>query len=260
MKKCMVCGGQGERTEIHGYVRPDKYETWVGISGIKRLWVRCKDCGFHWQLRNYPIERLEKIYERGYRDKEFRGESIEEAYKRIVELPHSENVERYVWFASHIKWKDSKNVLDIGSGLGVWPAILSDAEYHVTCVDTNIISAGFIANTLDMPCYYDLEDVDGEFDVVSLVHVLEHITDLSGFLQQVRKRTRVGGHLFVEVPDKIGFKSLPKDHDDFNSCHVWSFGVNSLASVMVKNGFRVVAARCVKYSGRGLSRVLMLCS
>ena len=177
----------------------------------------------------------------------------------VVGHPYSENVARYVWFASHIKYKESRNVLDIGSGLGVWPAILSDAEYDVTCVDMNELSAEFISDTLEMPCYYNLEDATGEFDVVSLIHVLEHITDLSGFLKQVRKRLRVGGKLFVEVPDSVGFGSQPKEHDDFNSCHVWSFNISHLANVLGSNGFRVVATRCIEYSGRGLSRILMLC-
>ena len=72
MTKCMICGGQGERTKF-GYTTPDKYEIVVGLKNIKRLWVRCEDCGFHWQLRNYPIGDLEVIYKRLYREREFYG-------------------------------------------------------------------------------------------------------------------------------------------------------------------------------------------
>jgi len=70
-----------------------------------------------------------------------------------------------------------------------------------------------------------------------LVHVLEHIQDLDGFLQQVRMRLRKGGYLFVEVPDSIEFDRLKKEDDDFNSCHQWSFDLGSLYKVLEKNGF-----------------------
>ena len=70
--RCAVCGGKPKKTKF-GYVGADKYEKWMGING-KRLWVRCKGCGFHWQLRNYQINRIEGIYLNDYRSKEFRGE------------------------------------------------------------------------------------------------------------------------------------------------------------------------------------------
>ena len=238
-KKCIICGGKPVKTKF-GYCKPDKYEKWVGLEDIKRLWVRCEDCGFYWQLRNYPLSKLEKIYENGYRNADFRGETIKEAYNRIesYRLTHeSENEERYVWFARNIKFKEARKVLDVGSGIGVWPKILSDAGFDVTCVDTNRDSVDFISQELGMSCCYDLRDVNGYFDTVTLIHVLEHILDIDGFLEQVRLRLRKGGYLFVEVPESSEFETLDKDHDEFNSCHQWFFDTQGLSRVLERNGF-----------------------
>jgi len=254
--RCVICGGNPRKTKF-GYTKPDKYEKWVGIENVKRLWVRC-ECGFYWQLRNYPLSRLEKIYVDGYRDPGFRGETIAEAYKRLRYIKESENEERYFWFASRLSFKKSRKVLDIGSGVGVWPAILKAADYEVTCVETNTDSIDFIYDHLGIKCYRNLSNVGGTFDTVSLIHVLEHIEDIDGFLKAVRKKLR--GYLFVEVPDSEEFELLDKDHDEFNSCHVNFFDMASLYRVLKRNGFKPFDASKVRYKSRGLTRLLMLCN
>lgn len=259
-KECLVCGGTPEKTKF-GYRKPDKYEIWLGIKNVKRLWVRCVDCGFYWQLRNYPLSKFSKLYFDGYRDPRFRSETIKQAYDRVQfyrTTGESENEERYLWFAYQVDFEDARKVLDVGSGLGVWPKILKDAEFDVTCVDENIDSVNFISEELEMQCYYHLNDVRGYFDTVTLIHVLEHIEDLDGFLKQVRMRLRKGGHLFIEVPDNMEFNWLHKDHDDFNSCHQWFFGLQSLCKVLERNGFTPKEST-VKCPG-SKARILMLCT
>jgi SAM-dependent methyltransferase len=256
-KKCIICGGKPEKTKF-GYCKPDKYEKWVGLEDIKRLWVKCKDCGFYWQMRNYPLSKLETIYAAGYRSRSLQGETIEAAYFRVQSYRvtgTSENEPRYLWFAKNIKYLKANKVLDVGSGLGVWPKILQDAGFDVTCVDTNWDSVRFIQD-LGMKCYYHLSDVVGQFDTVSLIHILEHIQDIDGFLKQVR--ARLNGYLFVEVPESSEFDFLSKHHDDFNSCHQWFFNYDSLWKVLERNGFSPFT-RIVRRK-HGKSRLLMLCN
>jgi len=259
-KECIICGGKPEKTKF-GYTKPDKYEKWIGLKDIKRLWVKCEGCGFHWQLRNYPLSKFDELYKDWYRHPQFRGEDILEAYTRVQFYRitgESENEARYVWFAKNIKFDHARNVLDVGSGLGVWPKILKDAEFYVTCVDTNTDSVDFISQDLGMKCYYDLKDVHGYFDTVTLVHVLEHIQDLDGFLEQIRIRLRNGGYLFVEVPNSHEFYDLDKDHDDFNSTHQWFFDFNNLWKVLERNGFDPF--RYGIHTQKGKSRIRMLCN
>ena len=99
-KRCIICGGKPVKTKF-GYRKPDKYEKWIGLKDIKRLWVKCKGCGFHWQLRNYPLSKFDELYRDWYRHPQFRGENIKEAYTRIQNYRltyESENEARYVWF------------------------------------------------------------------------------------------------------------------------------------------------------------------
>ncbi len=46
----------------------------------------------------------------------------------------------------------------------------------------------------------DFADLDGAFDMISLIHVLEHIEGPVPFLKRIASRLAPGGRLFIEVP------------------------------------------------------------
>jgi len=72
--KCIACDSYIGAT-VFRYDEPDKYEKWMGLGHIKRAWKKC-ECGMYQQDRNYPVEFLEKIYEDGYRDVDFRKDAL----------------------------------------------------------------------------------------------------------------------------------------------------------------------------------------
>jgi SAM-dependent methyltransferase len=59
-----------------------------------------------------------------------------------------------------------------------------------------------------------LADIPGEFQFVSLIHVLEHIENPAAFLTDARERLIDGGCLFIEVPHYVDnpFELLIADH------------------------------------------------
>jgi len=81
----------------------------------------------------------------------------------------------------------------------------------------------------------DVDEIPGQFDVVSLVHVLEHIPAPSAFLWRVRKKLKPGGILLVEVPDcaQNYFMLLVADHCSH-------FSPPLLAGVVAAAGFEIV--------------------
>jgi len=250
-----MCGNRKFIT-VFAYKHPDKYEQYVGLKTIHRNWVRCLHCGFHFQIRDYELKDLEMMYKNGYRDKEFRGETIEEAFNRINAIEDNENESRYVWFAMNIKFLDTDKFLDIGSGIGVWPNILKKAGFKVDCVEENEQSIDFIYEKLGMKCFQGIEAVGEQYDAVSLIHVLEHIEKPGEFLKKVKNVLRPAGTLFVEVPDASEFNYLPMNHDEFNSCHVAFYDMGSLYRVLRNEGFTVTAMHIEKTKQRNLTRVM----
>ena len=256
--KCSICGNSKSFITVHSYNSPDKYEEYVGIDNVNRSWVRCMKCGFYIQIRNYNLKDLEIIYKRGYREEDFRGETIEQAFDRITGLEESENEARYLWFAMNRTYKDSRSVLDVGSGIGVWPYLLKKAEYDVDCVEENELSIDFIYEKLGMRCLSGLDAAVGKYDTVTMLHVLEHIENPVEFLKKVQSFVRPGGSIFVEVPDSCEFSYLDKNHDEFNSCHVAFYNMGTLHRMLESVGFTVIDMHVEKTKERNLSRVMCL--
>lgn len=65
-------------------------------------------------------------------------------------------------------------------------------------------------------------EVPGEFDFVTLVHVLEHVPEPAQFLASLRTKLTCGGHLMVEVPHYVDnpFDLLIVDHSTHFSAEV----------------------------------------
>ena len=80
----------------------------------------------------------------------------------------------------------------------------------------------------------DLDEITGKFDVISLTHVLEHISSPTAFLKRVAKLLKPDGYLLVEVPDcSINpFVLLVADH----ATH---FTPGTLATAVARAGFDV---------------------
>lgn len=256
---CQWCGNH--LSFIWGYKQPDKYERYCKIMDIDRKWLRCKHCGWIESQRNYDPNELDDIYVYGYRDKDFRGEDIQETFSKIYSMPYvtSENKVRLDWFLTHSKlthW----DVLDIGSGIGVWPQLLSEKGCNVFCVEPNKYSSDFIKYTLGLPCYTGFFDksVTGEYDLISLVHVLEHIEKPVKALKNIAKRLRPSGEIFIEVPDSVEFEYLGKEHDEFNSCHRVFYNFKTLAWTMEKAGLCVMDIHSQHYPERHLTRIMAI--
>ncbi len=246
--KCIICDSI-KFEEIHLYTTPDKYEKYMGIEDVDRDWARCMACGHYQQDRNYPLADLEKIYEDGYRNFKFRGETIKQSYNKVVAKPANENSQRGEWFIENIG--EAQTILDIGSGLGVFPQYLSNRRFLVDCVEANKDSQAFISDELKIPCYKSVPATT--YDAVTLVHVLEHIEKPIDFLSFLHTEK-----IFIEVPDAVEFELLEKHHDEFNSCHCHFFTNESLTKLLNQCGYEVMAEHDIHYKDRNLSRIWMI--
>jgi len=259
--ECLICGRFGLNT-IYSYGQPDKYEKWCGLKHHIRFWQQCENCGFYQSWRSYHPDELSPVYIDGYRDTGFRHENIKDVFIKVSSLPNSqsENYYRTQWFKNHIGFGNG-DALDIGSGFGIWPLALDRMGWNVQCIEPNKESVEFISNELGLPCHDSFFDsgLGKHWDVVSIVHVLEHIKEIDSFLTKIFRILKSDGRLFIEVPDAVEFDYLPKTHDEFNSCHLWFFDLCSLQRVLHRNGFTIEHAHRVYYENRNLSRIMVLC-
>jgi SAM-dependent methyltransferase len=253
----MIC--QNCYNNIHSvvfkYDAPDKYEKLSGITEVERQWLECGMCGHYQSERSYQSEKL--TYEK-YRNRDFRGKGIEEEFESIMALPNRarENFARICWL-SHVFPNKIDRVLDVGSGLGVFPYELRNFGCDVKCVEINKESVDFLCK-LGLECVEPGENLKSCFDMVTMVHVLEHIEHPCLFLSDYSRCLTHNGKLFIEVPDAIEFGLLPKSHDEFNSCHFHFYTVPSLASIVERSGFVVKKIERCFHGARNLYRIRLL--
>ena len=94
-----------------------------------------------------------------------------------------------------------------------------------------------------------LDRIHEKFDVISLVHTLEHIVGPSGFLKDVSRLLAPGGWLFVQVPHyrQNPFELMTADH----ATH---FDMTSLAQLLTQAGFTPALAS-TDWIGKEISAV-----
>lgn len=101
-------------------------------------------------------------------------------------------------------------VLDIGAGAGVLNAYqlkgkckeIIGVDLDPRVVDNPLLDIGVVANVLELPFSKN------SFDVVFAVYVLEHIEDATGFVSQIKKVLKPGGHFLAITPIQYHYVAL----------------------------------------------------
>ena len=82
-----------------------------------------------------------------------------------------------------------------------------------------------------------------EFDLIWMSHVFEHLTSPIEFLQRIRKNLKVGGIIFIEVPNV----EKKNDHRTFtNIPHAYNYSKLSLMNIVKKSNYKIIRCDCIK--------------
>lgn len=116
----------------------------------------------------------------------------------------------------------NKKWLDVGTGTGAILDLLAPVAAKTVAVEpqnfirTELQNLGYNVHSL-------VKDVkENDFDIVTMFHVLEHLTDPLGTLGAIRQRMAKGGKLIVEVPHAKDFLLEFLDLEAFKAFTFWS--------------------------------------
>lgn len=155
----------------------------------------------------------------------------------VTKLIHSDNRWAILYHFSPIRrnllewfpFKSDGRVLEIGGGCGALTSLLCDKLSYVTVAELSKRRAEINAHrnknkrNLEIKVgNFDDMDIDGQYDYVTLIGVLEYAgkfsTDVDAhrrFLRQIRRCLKPGGVLIVAIENKFGLKywaGVPEDH------------------------------------------------
>ncbi|MBO0346093.1 class I SAM-dependent methyltransferase [Roseibium limicola] len=137
-----------------------------------------------------------------------------------------------------------KRVCDFGTGRGLFLDDALSLTTDVTGIEIRKDLRDLISDRLGArgQIAASLADTAGDFDLVTLFHVLEHIPDQLQILADVEKAMKPGGTLFIEVPHARDFLSEELAITEYRDFTYWSEHLvlhtqDSLRTYLAASGF-----------------------
>lgn len=202
--------------------------------------VCCADCGFVYA----DISATQADYDRFY-EKHSIYQSVSSSGGGETPWDAERLTKTALYIDRYLSDKKTR-ILDIGCANGGLLKAFQALGYENLCgVDPSLAcvehtnACGFSAragNLNAMPP--DL----GDFDVVCLSHVLEHVLDMDAAVRAIRSVLKPGGLCYVETPDALRYAPFLKaPFQDFNTEHINHFSAAFLAQLFqLRSGWKVV--------------------
>jgi SAM-dependent methyltransferase len=122
------------------------------------------------------------------------------------------------WLKNTYQMPSKGKVLDIGCGNGAFLKSFKNAypEWLMMGMELDDRNKASVESIAGVSCLYtgSLEDLDTKFDLIVLIHALEHVNHPISFLHQVARKLNPEGYLLIQVPDlsTSPFDLLIADH------------------------------------------------
>jgi SAM-dependent methyltransferase len=144
--------------------------------------------------------------------------------------------------------RERRRFLDVGCDVGILLGIVAaDGFTELVGLEPNPVAAARAATvprSRILPAFYEEAQFDaGSFDLVSLVHVIDHLTDVETVLAKVLHDLRPGGLVLAVVHNVecLLARVLGQRFPPFNLYHHYFFSKDTLRRLFARHGFEVVA-------------------
>lgn len=180
------------------------------------------------------------------------GCNMEFDYERFEPSVHRQ-VQDYLDFIG--RYTQGKTLLDVGTGSGLLPHLARTRGFEVEGTDLSKHVSENVPEKAGFPIHHGtLEDIQftRKYDVITMLHVLEHTSNPVSTLQRCKELLNEGGYILVVVPNyqsldsrikdllsKFKLKSRPYKHLALGH-HNYVFSIKSLEILGQKCGFQVV--------------------
>ncbi len=156
------------------------------------------------------------------------------------------------------KHKDGGMLLDVGCGEGTFLKQARARGWRVSGTELSCYAAKYASNVLEAAVFCgELEDAkysDHVFDVVTMWHVLEHVSDPTDYLLEVHRILKSDGLMVIAVPNvndlfmQIAYRIIKRRKlklfsKDDKELHLYHFSTKTIKQYLDKAGFE-----CLKIS------------
>tara|TARA_B100001559_G_C16498002_1_gene621840 strand:+ start:2497 stop:3315 length:819 start_codon:yes stop_codon:yes gene_type:complete len=247
-KKCLITGDEISEL-IFNYEKPPEGE--IKLNSLdevvykRQIWKFTPSNHF---VSSHNMD-LQNIYEGEYLEATYENEKkMSEIFEKIIYLPdnESDNVGRFKsiqnfsknWFVN----SETINLLDIGSGTGVFPYIVKKNGWNCLAIDPDERSVNHLINKVKVEAlhgdFFNIKPIK-KFDIVTLNKVLEHVQDPIKMLSLTKDWVEQDGFVYIEVPDGEMSSLLGKNRGEFFIDHFHIFSIASVSIMANRAGFYI---------------------
>ena len=263
-----MCGAAGLET-VHVYTTRPAGETEFTFTMGRPYYRELQRCGRCGHFRSAAHVEPGVLYGGDYVSATYGDDGIRAAFLRITSLDshRSDNagrVRRVNELAeAYLPPGAVRRLLDVGTGLGVFPHAMKTAGWSCTVIDPDPKAARHAGEMLGVETVCsDFLDVAGgnvgRFDLITFNKVLEHVDDPVAMLDHARSFIGTGGLAYVEVPDGVEAFADDPGREEFFIDHLHVFSVSSTSHLAGGAGFRpILIERLREPSGKYTIRALL---
>ncbi|MBF0482363.1 MAG: methyltransferase domain-containing protein [Desulfovibrionaceae bacterium] len=229
LRDCPVCGRSNRDPFFCETVTPFIEGKQVPVSVSVTV---CDDCGLVYNDRAPSAASLKHVYRFLFRTPVGRSER----HKK-------KNRSQIGFLAPHLAASGAL-ALDVGSALDPFAAQLREMGHEAYELEPSKELVEKCAQGDPRVINAAIEDFDSplRFDLIALREVFEHLSDPLAALDVVSRHLAPRGLAYIDVPDLA--RAHPCGAESyFNFLHLWHFTETSLANLVAKAGFAVVARR-----------------
>lgn len=219
-----------------------------------RYYYRCRVCG-HLTAKHKNFF-LDSLYKKKYFKSTYKSRFLlDKVFEKIINLPNlkSDNYFRVKRIKEMIEknvFQKKLNLLDVGSGTGVFPFKIKSENIDVTALDPSKDCTMFIKNKSKSK----IKILTGNFlrmnyknfskyNLITFNKVLEHVDEPILFLQKAKKLLKKNNLIYVEVPDAAAIKDKKegKNREEFGFGHHHVFTKQSLKNILISSDFKIIS-------------------
>lgn len=238
VERCILCGEN--RSKL-------KYQ----VDGFDV--VQCSNCNLVYLKNPLSIADEQELYDDYYKisfSQDYHRDSAEPGLRTLWEI----NDQRVKMIKTIIP---VGKLLDVGSGQGFFLYHAQQHGFSVTGVDVSSRAVAFCEQTFHIKVH--LQNInqdfnfDEKFDVITMWHILEHVSDPLGFVKRLRQFLAPQGRLIVEVPNinSLKFRLASAQHrwigGNHPRHHKYFFSWKTLRYLLRKAGYDSVEKLNLNY-------------
>ncbi|OGD54665.1 hypothetical protein A3J78_00335 [Candidatus Beckwithbacteria bacterium RBG_13_35_6] len=219
------------------------------LTSKKRILVQCKNCSL---VFFYPFPSKKQI-KAIYTTKAFGVFNPQDKTKAGYDNYLTEERLWQAFFKKRLKlikkYKNKGKLLDLGCGVGTFLLEARQAGFYPYGVDIMEFAVKLCRKrglkTVFQNDFSKLKFLKMSFDVITIQHTLEHLSDPLSLLRQARTLLKSKGILLVSVPDRKSIIATLMGkfwYDYYHYQHLYFFESKTLSNYIKKAGFKILAS------------------